>query len=175
MHFKRSYGSHEAAERQPDGILCICSLFRIQSEHSDAMHPIVSALQSIRLADSQMAIRPFVLTRLLYPFRYDYYLYWGRCGGTPVMWLLGRNMDGISFEQLCLLRQLLDARLRPIVGNGRPVNGLHGRQLLHVCAASAYTNSTMSPVPLRQQSGAAVDAAEQAECAQRLARWTRQK
>lgn len=180
MHFNRSYSSHEAAAHHPDGILCVCYLFQIQSEHSDAMQPIVSVLQAIRLADTQLAIRPFVLTRLLYPFRYDYYLYWGRCGRTPTMWLLGRNMDGISFEQLCLLRQLLDASLRPIVGNWRPVNARHGRQLLHVCAAVARTNATMSPVPLRMNAcgaglGAFVDAMEEAECVQRLAKWTRKE
>lgn len=136
------------------------------------MHPIVSALRDIRMADTDINIEPFILNRLLYPFEYDYYTYWGRVSDAPgthsLMWLICREVVGISFEQvcwrqnewnrnllaaellqLCLFRQLMDETLRPIVRNWRETNPMADRLLLHVNPAYKHTNSTLAPVPLR--------------------------
>lgn len=160
--------------------MCVCFLFKIQSRHSDYMHPIVSQLHNIRLSGSVVEIEPFRLSRLLYPFDIDYFLYWGRCGRTPLMWLVCRNQDGISFEQLGLLKQLVDERQRPIVANRHKVYGRLGRQLFHCCPAVEVTNTTLSPVPLRMRANqeelaAFVDRMEEDQTRDRLAKWRRKR
>lgn len=180
IHFKRSYLNHSMARTKNDGIICLCYLFQIRSYHSDTMHPIVSVLRDIRMADTQISIQPFVMTRLLYPFEYDYFMYWGRCAASNVLWFVCRHTESLSFEQLCLFRQLLDDKLRPIVRNWRELNCRNGRRLLHVNAAVAFTNTTMAPVPLRLDPSREVlcpphNEEEEKECRLRLAKWDRRQ
>lgn len=114
------------------------------------MHPIVSALRDIRMANTATAIEPFILNQLLYPFEYDYYMYWGSADPTTtLLWFISRHVESISFEQLCLFRQMMDTTLRPINRNWRETNSTAGRVIMHVNAAYQHTNSTLSPVPLR--------------------------
>lgn len=114
------------------------------------MHPIVSTLRDIRMANTATPIEPFILNKLLYPFEYDYYMYWGSADPTTtLLWFISRHVESISFEQLCLFRQLLDTSLRPITRNWRETNSTAGRVVMHVNAAYQHTNSTLSPIPLR--------------------------
>lgn len=68
------------------------------------MHPIVSALREIRMADTATPIIPFPMTKLLYPFEYDYYLYWGNISSSDcvptLLWFICREVTSISFEQV---------------------------------------------------------------------------
>lgn len=178
MYFKRSYRTHEMAKRHQDGVICVCYLFQIRSAHSDALHPIVARLHDIRQASTSVTMEPFALGRILYPFEYDYFLYWGRCSASPMMWFVCRHCESMSFEQLCMFRHLLDAALRPIIRNWREVCCRSGRQLLHVNAATAFTNSTLAPVPLRLDAEREVlcpivDSMTEGECRLRKTKWIR--
>lgn len=176
IHFRRSYLNLSQARTKPDGVICLCYLFQIRSNHSETMHPIVSVLHSIRMADTKTMIAPFAINRLMYPFEYDYFMYWGRCAASQVLWFVCRHTESMSFEQLCLFRQLLDDKLRPIVRNWRQVNPGHGRRLLHVDAAVAFTNSTMAPIPLRLDRSREVlcppyNEDDEKECRLRRSKW----
>lgn len=96
------------------------------------MHPILTALRDIRMANTAIAIPPFVLTKLLYPFEYDYYMYWGNVpsshGAPTLLWFICRDVTSISFEQVKPLFFLYIILIKGLVSVALFISATNGRK-----------------------------------------------
>ncbi|XP_047360999.1 carbonic anhydrase 3-like [Vespa velutina] len=149
VHFKTQYLNFEQALRQVDGVIIIVYFLK----------EIVSALPSIKVANSSIRLVPIVLTNIFKPFTEDYFVYWGSTI-TPqwtrrIMWLVCREPVGIAKEQgkellqIDEFRILYDESTKPILGNCRAIQNRENRHIFHV-RPSGSLHATLLPISREQ-------------------------
>ncbi|XP_035728375.1 carbonic anhydrase 1-like [Vespa mandarinia] len=143
VHFKTQYLNFEEALRQVDGVIIIVYFLKLQTFSNIFLKKIVSALPSIKIANSSIRLVPIVLTNIFKPFTEDYFVYWGSTI-TPqwtrrIMWLVCREPVGIAKEQ----------NTKPILGNCRAIQNRENRHIFHV-RPSGSLHATLLPISREQ-------------------------
>nr|KAF7410686.1 hypothetical protein H0235_013293 [Vespula pensylvanica] len=151
VHFKTQYLTLEHALRQVDGIIII--VYFLKTSPNIFLKEIISALPSIKIANSSIRLVPIVLTNIFKAFTEDYFIYWGSTI-TPqwtrrIMWFICREPIGISKEQIDKFRNLYDENTKPILGNSRPLQNRDNRHVFHVCPTRSL-HSTLLPISREQ-------------------------
>ncbi|XP_067000485.2 carbonic anhydrase 2 [Anabrus simplex] len=132
VHYKRDYGSPQAAMEFEDGLMVASHLFRLTETPNMALEVLIKSLHAIQGAELQVAIQPFPLDVLHLPFEREYVMYSGSLTTPPcneaVTWLISARPLPLSPNQLDRFRHLtsmagmLDENFRPVQPrNGRPV------------------------------------------------------
>ncbi|KAL2714792.1 carbonic anhydrase 1-like [Vespula squamosa] len=153
VHFKTQYSTLEEALRQVDGVIIIVYFLKLQGSPNIFLKEIISALPSIKIANTSFRLVPMVLTNIFKPFTKDYFIYWGSTITTQwtrrIMWLVCREPVGIAKEQIDEFRNLYDEATKPILGNSRPLQNRGNRHIFHVCPSGSL-HATLLPISREQ-------------------------
>ena len=146
--YKNSYGSPEEALQHTDGMICLAYLYKINYNNSEKLENIFGDVIGTLEAKSFRPLEPFMISDLLIPFESDYYLYWGTIGSSKVQWLITREVQHLSLQQLKFFHGLLhDDQKRPITRNYHAIQPKQANhRLFHVNPIHKTTNSTLSPI-----------------------------
>ncbi|KAG8236517.1 hypothetical protein J437_LFUL012803 [Ladona fulva] len=136
VHFKRSYRSFPRSVNYIDGLAVLSYVFEVQQENNHHFNEIIEATNRIQNVKAQAELNPFSLHHVARSFHNDFVSYKGSLTTPPcneiVTWFVSLKPLKIGVEQLQKLRRLKDDDGDLLVKNFRPVQPLHGREILFV-------------------------------------------
>lgn len=165
IHIRAGY-TEEEAFKKPDGLMTVVQFYKMSFEQSRPLQQLACQIPKVRQAGSEISIRVFPISSVLFPFPIDYYLYWGsskiaepkQCSedsdAATILWIISRETGSISLEQMEFFKYLKNCnnqeKPRKFKSASVIVGEIHSRKLYHINPLHPFTNSTLSPVPHRK-------------------------
>ncbi|BES99923.1 Carb_anhydrase [Nesidiocoris tenuis] len=151
VFYKASAGSIEQAKNEVDGVVIFCYLFKMQEHDNDKIRMITDNIDKMVFAYSKINLDPLPLETILQEITDDYIVYLGAMKYKTVYgvtFIICRDAQGISFEQLSKFRDLKDRHENPMILKPREIQPLGSRNVFLVNPKSG-TKVIRSPSPPR--------------------------
>ncbi|XP_071543706.1 putative carbonic anhydrase 3 [Panulirus ornatus] len=136
VHYNLYYGSIEEAVRYSDGLAVLGICMDVMYTDNPNLNNIISALDYIYKADTQISIQPFPISQLMPNDMRLFFRYAGSLTTPPcsevVVWTVFEKPIVVSHYQLAKFRTLWDDEGMPLVDNFRPLQAGNGRQVQYV-------------------------------------------